>query len=565
MLEIGSVIEGKYKILSEIGRGGMSVVYMALNERANKTWAVKEIRKDGKLNFEDVYQSLVVETDLLKKLDHPNLPSIVDIIDTDETFIIVMDYIEGNPLSSVLTEYGALPQEYVIEWAKQLCDVLGYLHTREPAIIYRDMKPANIMLKPDGNITLIDFGTAREYKDSNLSDTKYLGTVGYAAPEQFGNMGQSDPRTDIYSLGATLYHLVTGFNPSEPPYEILPIRQINPQLSNGLEKIILKCIQRNPEDRYQSAAELMYDLEHYEEIDDKFIKKQRNKLNFFKSLIILSILSIGLGVGFLIGANNESYASYYDLLYKANSTSDYNQKVEFIEQAIKIPNYTGKSDAYLQIMDVFKENDGIFTVEESKIIEKLVTINKDELMRDKENYVDVSFELGKMFWYYFDYGDNSDNQVNRSINSINWFNEVLNNTDEEYENRGMAEVYYNVGKFYRDITTNIAEANEKGKYAPFFKNMLTLIDKVALNNEESEIVRLELLELISTSLEQYSVKFKLDGITKDEQLNLSNKIKEITESINPLAEKTLEKKKNILNSIDKINTSIDIAYSNKEG
>ena len=125
MLEIGSVIEGKYKILSEIGRGGMSVVYMALNERANKTWAVKEIRKDGKLNFEDVYQSLVVETDLLKKLDHPNLPSIVDIIDTDETFIIVMDYIEGNPLSSVLTEYGALPQEYVIEWAKQLCDVLG--------------------------------------------------------------------------------------------------------------------------------------------------------------------------------------------------------------------------------------------------------------------------------------------------------------------------------------------------------------------------------------------------------------------------------------------------------
>ena len=170
-----------------------------------------------------------------------------------------------------------------------------------------------------------------------------------------------------------------------------------------------------------------------------------------------------------------------------------------------------------------------------------------------------------MFWYYFDYGDNSDNQVNRSINSINWFNEVLNNTDEEYENRGMAEVYYNVGKFYRDITTNIAEANEKGKYAPFFKNMLTLIDKVALNNEESEIVRLELLELISTSLEQYSVKFKLDGITKDEQLNLSNKIKEITESINPLAEKTLEKKKNILNSIDKINTSIDIAYSNKEG
>ena len=137
-----------------------------------------------------------------------HLPSIVDVIDGEGTFLIVMDYIEGNPLNVLVNEQGAQSQEDVIDWAKQLCDVLGYLHSRTPAIIYRDMKPSNVMLKPDGNVMLIDFGTAREYKNKNMvEDTTCLGTQGYAAPEQFGGHGQTDARTDIYCLGATMYHL----------------------------------------------------------------------------------------------------------------------------------------------------------------------------------------------------------------------------------------------------------------------------------------------------------------------------------------------------------------------
>ena len=178
MLEIGSLVDGKYKILNEVGRGGMSVVYLAMNEKANKQWAIKEVRKDGIRDFEVVKQGLIVETDMLKKLRHPSLPSIIDVIEDEDTFLIVMDYIEGNPLSSALEEFGAQPQELVISWAKQLCDVLGYLHSQNPPIIYRDMKPANVMLKPDGNVTLIDFGTAREFKEKNLADTTCLGTVG---------------------------------------------------------------------------------------------------------------------------------------------------------------------------------------------------------------------------------------------------------------------------------------------------------------------------------------------------------------------------------------------------
>ena len=145
MLQIGSLIDGKYKILSIIGQGGMSTVYLAINERANKPWAIKEVRKNGVKNYEVVKQSLVMETDMLKQLSHPYLPSIVDVIDTDECFLIVMDYIEGNTLYRPLAEYGAQPQDKVIEWAKELCNVLSYLHTRTQPIIYRDLKPANIM------------------------------------------------------------------------------------------------------------------------------------------------------------------------------------------------------------------------------------------------------------------------------------------------------------------------------------------------------------------------------------------------------------------------------------
>lgn len=295
MMEIGSVIDGKYKILSVIGQGGMSTVYLAINAKANKPWAIKEVRKDGFQNYDIVTQSLTMEIDLLKKLRHPHLPSIIDIIDRDDNFLIVMDYVEGMTLERIMMENGAQSQKDVIEWAIQLCDVLQYLHSREPSIIYRDMKPSNIMLNYDGKVMLIDFGTAREYKERALGDTTCLGTKGYAAPEQFGGQGQTDPRTDIYSLGATMYHLLTGHNPSNAPYEMYPITQWNPEFSSGLEKIIQKCTQKNPEDRFQTIEDLKDALENYKDLDTPMIDQYKKSLRLF---VILFILTLCSGVGF---------------------------------------------------------------------------------------------------------------------------------------------------------------------------------------------------------------------------------------------------------------------------
>jgi serine/threonine-protein kinase len=419
MLQIGSLVDGKYKILNKVGQGGMSVVYLAMNEKANKQWAVKEVRKDGVLDFEAVKQGLVAETDILKRLDHPYLPSIIDVIDTDESFIIIMDYIQGNSLNKALDEFGAQPQDEVIKWAKQLCDVLGYLHTRTPPIIYRDMKPANVMLKPDGNISLIDFGTAREYKEKNLADTTCLGTVGYAAPEQFGGMGQTDARTDIYCLGATLYHLVTGKNPCEPPYEIRPIREINPNLSSGLERIILKCTQRDPNDRYQSAAELMYALEHYEEVDDSYRKKQKRKLALFLAPVVLALLFAGASVWGYLSAEKQRTADYDFILAEAANESDPTTALSRYYEAITTD--PTRTDAYLGNDDFsgmidYLTRDGELTVSESSWLSRLkagldqkgssgysstVDVLAELRAADPSGYEQVCYEIGEAYLFYY--------------------------------------------------------------------------------------------------------------------------------------------------------------------
>lgn len=414
MLEIGSLVDGKYKILTKVGQGGMSVVYLAINEKANKQWAVKEVRKDGIKDFEVVKQGLVAETDILKKLSHPSLPSIIDVIDSEDSFIIIMDYIQGNSLNKALEEYGAQPQENVIEWAKQLCDVLGYLHTRTPAIIYRDMKPANVMLKPDGNVTLIDFGTAREFKEKNLADTTCLGTVGYAAPEQFGGMGQTDARTDIYCLGATLYHLVTGMNPCEPPYEIKPIREINPSLSSGLERIILKCTQRDPNDRYQSAAELMYALEHYEEIDDIYRKKQKRKLAAFITTTALTLVFAGVswfGYSSAEAKKGENYEENLRIASESQKVEDYYNTI--LTDPSRTEAYLGSAElGYTGLIESLLADQSL-TTEEKQVFEKLksgvssdiqdsVKVMEQLKEQNPDGYVDVCYQIGEAYLFYYD-------------------------------------------------------------------------------------------------------------------------------------------------------------------
>lgn len=504
MLEIGSLIDGKYKILNKVGQGGMSVVYLAMNEKANKQWAIKEVRKDGIKDFEIVKQGLVVETDLLKKLSHPSLPSIIDVIEGPDTFLIVMDYIQGNPLSKALEEYGAQPQEYVIEWAKQLCDVLEYLHTRTPPIIYRDMKPANIMLKPDGNICLIDFGTAREFKEKNLADTTCLGTVGYAAPEQFGGMGQTDARTDIYCLGATLYHLVTGRNPCDPPYEILPIRQVNPALSSGLERIIQKCTQRNPDDRYQSCAELMYALENYEKIDDAYRKKQKRKLGLF---LASAGLTLAFGAASLWGylAGEQKKTENYDLMLRSASTAQ-----DCYDAILTDPS---RSEAYEQLADLLTQ-DHLLTGEEGQQLLKLqagldeeksngfserVDVLKTLKEKNPDGYQEVCYRIGEAFLFYYDTADDRDSYTK----AAKWLSEAT----EKYP---VAEIYCSIASCMDTIDQyNGAKIKQTEKMYEEYERLWGMLQELKTQADSFDSVdsRLEVWTKINRLIDRNAAQF----------------------------------------------------------
>ena len=528
MLEIGSVIDGKYKILNKIGQGGMSTVYLAMNERANKPWAVKEVRKDGAADFEVIKQSQIMETNLLKKLDHPNLPSIVDVIDQKDCFLIVMDYIEGKPLSDALKEQNSLPCEDVIEWAKQLCDVLEYLHTRKPPIIYRDMKPSNVMLQPDGTVKLIDFGIAREFKEKKIQDTTCLGTRGYAAPEQFGGQGQTDARTDIYCLGATIYHLVTGHNPSEPPYEMYPIRHWNPAFSSGLEKIILKCTQRNPDDRYQSCAELLYALDHYEEEDEGYKKIQNAKWNAFLVTVIMSAVMLVCSFFCYVGKNKKTLNEYEQYLSEASATFDAQDRYPYYEEAIKLSPMKG--EAYLDMIDTMLE-DGVFSETESEEIRTIIPNYEGELKNNIESYVNVSYKLGIMYFYYPESG-----YVDVK-NASKWLQIAAGESEEGPEKETVSEILgekqafraeslYKILGYYRDLDAVSKEGDSKADYSRLWEDLSAVITE-DIAAEDNNVTALVMYNFLANQIVKRAEDFKNAGVSASEITSKLDMIKNV--------------------------------------
>ena len=264
MLQSGMMVCGKYRVEGMIGKGGMSAVYLATDPQTGKKFAIKDVERSGQGDNELVVQSLAAEGNMLKRLSNPHLPRIYDVLEQENSFMLVMDYVEGESLDKVLARTGAQPKENIYYWGIQICEVFDYLHNQTPPVVYRDMKPANVILQPNGNIMMIDFGTARTQKVGQYmqSDTVCIGTVGFAAPEQYGGISQSDARTDIFCLGATLYNLYTGHNPCDPPKGIQPLSRFDPALENTpLDLIIRKCTRNDPYERYQTALELKADLE----------------------------------------------------------------------------------------------------------------------------------------------------------------------------------------------------------------------------------------------------------------------------------------------------------------
>ncbi len=253
-----TVLQDRYVVMQKLGQGGMGAVYRAGDRRLSTvTWAVKEMSQSalsGPLEHQQARDAFRHEAEMLAALNHPNLPRVTDHFEQDGKAYLVMEYVPGETLLSFLMREGLpQPQARVFEWARELCDALDYLHTQIPPIIFRDLKPANIMLTPKGQVKLIDFGIARLFKPGQARDTQAFGTIGYSAPEQYGK-GQTDARSDVYSLGVLLHQLLTGYDPTSTPFRLPPAGQVNLNLPQQLSDVIAAATDSDPDRRFASIA-----------------------------------------------------------------------------------------------------------------------------------------------------------------------------------------------------------------------------------------------------------------------------------------------------------------------
>ena len=288
-LDPGTLLVDRYAISNRVGGGGMGSVYRARDKRlADRLCAVKEMIE---LFADESQRAKAVEdfrreAAVLARLKHPSIPTIYDNFIEGGRYYLVMEWIGGGDLAEQMRAHGGIVEEATVaKWAAQICDVLFYIHTQNPPIIYRDLKPANLMLDDNtGRVMLVDFGIARIVQSTEKGVTA-IGTMGYAPPELFA--GKVEPRSDVYSLGATMFHMLTGSDPQDNPLLIFDFSkhprpsQINPAISVEMERILMKTVAHKPEDRPASALELKKSLEdHLQRLEAKGVVPQPSRPPF---------------------------------------------------------------------------------------------------------------------------------------------------------------------------------------------------------------------------------------------------------------------------------------------
>lgn len=258
---MGKILLQKYELQKQIGQGAEGKVFLAKDLNLDRCVAIKE----KQISKECMQEELRKEAELLREIKHPGLPLVYDLFEEAGSTYLVMEYVEGLSLRKYLEKNGRVKESTAVAWAAELCEILDCLHSLKPAVIYRDLKPENIMITPEGGIRLIDMGAAMRYVCGSVEEALCAGTPGYSPPEQWKeNRGRLS--WDVYSLGAVLHEMLTGKNPSFPPYERLPLRQYDQGFSRGLEKVISTCTEERPGKRYQSMKQLKQALEGHRRI-----------------------------------------------------------------------------------------------------------------------------------------------------------------------------------------------------------------------------------------------------------------------------------------------------------
>jgi serine/threonine protein kinase len=276
MLNNGDILEKKYEVIKVLGKGGMGVVYLCKDNKLLNLWAIKEVINDT-TNID-----MLAEANILKDLNHTGIRKIVDVFYENDNIYMVQDYVEGQTLKEYVRVNGKIPTTRICQIVSELCDILGYLHNQNPVIIYRDIKPSNIMITTSGKIILIDFGISKIYKNDMKQDTVCAVSCGYAAPEQYG-LGKCCRQTDIYGIGMLLYFMLKGKNPSTG---IEPLLNENYEvgIDVDLRKVIQRCVKIDIVDRYNSVEDLKKEISEVLK-KGKYEKNIKVLVCFIKSIV----------------------------------------------------------------------------------------------------------------------------------------------------------------------------------------------------------------------------------------------------------------------------------------
>ncbi len=527
MADIGSIINDRYVLEQVVGNGGMSTVYRARDMKLNVYYAIKEINKESRNEL--IAQTSLTEVKLLTGLNNSHLPRIIDVIDDGVHIFIIQEFVEGISLEKKLEEEKSFTQETVVEWMKQMCNVLYYLHSRN--VIHRDIKPGNIMWAPSsesgGHITLIDFGIGRTYKKGKTKDTVMYLTEAFAAPEQKKQLSQSDARTDIYSLGLTMYTLLTGLYPDET-YSIKPITQINSNLSTGLEKIILKCTAEDPNDRYQSTLELLYDLEHYKEGERIYLIRERKKLNIFLIFSSIFIFTLLVGIGFNISISVTKSKNYTTIVETAVTPED-------CIEAISVK--PGEISGYEKLWKFYNESDNCLSSSEISTMNSLLVKN-ESYFSDKDEYGKLNYDIGQDVW--FNYGGTDEeiasqkviNDYTKSEKAHQFFENAIKSSSDNSDYVEDAEAYISWYNYIQDVNSS----KKTGKLltdevlVEGWNSLYKLLE--AIGNSEEPIIRLKMCSQVVSTIETNVYRYKSVGIDPNEISNALDTVNNIVYSIN---------------------------------
>lgn len=495
-LQVGdTVLGGKYEVIKIIHTSGMANVYMVEDENLNKQWCLKEIIKSEAGRNEIEYRSLIKEANIMKSLSHSSIPRIVSIDTEGDSIFIVMDFVDGISVKDWLVRRGSVEQTVAVAWMKQVCNVLLYLHTRKNPIFYRDMKPDNIMVQSDGNIKLLDFGISEIITKDNMVIKEALGTRGFAAPEQKVKGSPYDLRSDIFGVGRTMYYMLTGLNPSVIGEQNLRgIREVNPSVSIGLERVVNKCMEEDVNKRYQSIEEVLYDIQNYDKLDYSYRKKIRRKVDTVLFLLVGSVFITCMSV-------------VPFMIQKSRASDEYNTLVEVAMQSGRVEDFKRAIEKnpvgvepYLGYIDEIK-SDGVFDKNEEKDILNYINPVLSDVKKERD-YPELAYEMGKLYWFYYD----SDVDTNMTL-SVKWFEDAKNggyNVDE-------STIMYDLGQFKKNISMSIAESSDSGMYKDYWDELMK-----AKSYNSGEIVELQINTAIINAISSNAYRLRKDGVSLDE-------------------------------------------------